>query len=411
MIDGSIRAQPSKSMMQRAVAASVLSKNRVKILNPSFCSDALAALRIAENLGAGIHRETDSVTISGSLRPEETVLHCGESGLCMRMFAPIAALRERELILTGDGSLQSRPVSMVVEPLRELGCFVATNGGHPPIRVRGPVRGGEVHVDGSVSSQFLTGLLLALPVAERNSRVFVRSLSSRPYIDMTLKLLKEFQVSVCHDGYEIFSIPGRQNFSAEEYRVEGDWSSASFMMVAAAVGGRVRISELDIHSPQADKKILDALRDAGAWVRVTPDFVEIEKNERKSFRFDASDCPDLFPPLVALACSCEGISRITGVDRLRFKESDRAAALAREFTALGAVVEIEGNAMTVTGGKIRGGAVSSHGDHRIAMAAAVAAVAAEQTVTIGNSESVAKSYPSFFEELASIGGKVDEQLR
>jgi 3-phosphoshikimate 1-carboxyvinyltransferase len=144
---------------------------------------------------------------------------------------------------------------------------------------------------------------------------------------------------------------------------------------------------------------------------VTPDFIEIEKNGRKPFRFDAGDCPDLFPPLVALASSCEGISRITGVDRLRFKESDRAAALAREFTALGAVVGIEGNAMTVAGGKIRGGAVSSHGDHRIAMAAAVAAVAAEQPVTIGDSEAVAKSYPSFFEELASIGGKVDEQLR
>ena len=407
-IEGSIRAQPSKSMMQRAIAAALLNEKPVKILNPSFCSDSLAALRVAECLGALVLREENSVTIGGGLNPKETILHCGESGLCLRMFAPIAALCDRELTLTGECSLKSRPVTMIVRPLQELGCRVVTHEGYPPIRVQGPVRGGNAEVDGSISSQFLTGLLIALPMAEGDFRLSVHSLASRPYIDMTLKMLEEFQVSVRHDGYGTFFVPGRQRYQGDAYRVEGDWSSASFIMVAAAVGGRVRISGLDVRSPQADRKILEALTDAGARLRITSDFVEIEKEELKPFRFDAIDCPDLFPPLVALACYCHGVSRIEGVERLRFKESNRATALIREFSAIGAAIEIEHNTMKVTGGKLRGGPVSSHNDHRIAMAMATAAIAAEHAVTIENSESVAKSYPAFFDDLAAIGGRIHE---
>lgn len=408
VIEGTVRAQPSKSMMQRAIAAALLNENPVKILNPSFCSDSLAALNVAERLGARILREENSVTVGGGLNPDGTTLHCGESGLCLRMFAPIAALCDRELTLTGECSLKSRPVTMIVRPLQELGCRVVTQDGYPPIRVQGPVRGGTAEVDGRISSQFLTGLLIALPMAEGDSRISVRSLASRPYIDMTLKMLEDFQVTVRHDGYGSFFVPGRQKYRGSGYRVEGDWSSASFIMVAAAVGGRVRITGLDIHSPQADRKILEALKDAGARLKITADFVEVEKGELNPFRFDAIDCPDLFPPLVALACHCHGVSRIEGVERLRFKESDRATALAEEFSAIGAAIEMEKNAMKVTGGKLDGGPVSSHNDHRIAMAAATAAIAAEHAVTIENSESVAKSYPAFFDDLAAIGGRNHE---
>jgi 3-phosphoshikimate 1-carboxyvinyltransferase len=408
-VEGEVKAPPSKSVMQRITAAALMAGGRTtRILNPSFCDDALAALRVAGELGAGIKATLEEVRIEGGLRPRGRELDCGESGLCLRLFAAVAPLWPDELVLTGRASLLKRPVSIVEDPLRQLGVFCRTDNGFPPVRVRGPLRGGIASVDGSLSSQFLSGLLMALPLAGQGSRLIVKDLKSRPYIDLTLEVLRDCGIMVENENYEEFIISGGQDYEIGEYRVEGDWSAAASLLVAAAAGGKIRVSGLRADSVQPDRRILAALGAAGARVDRKPDGAAVEKSGLRAFSFDATDAPDLLPPLVALACHCSGTSRFEGASRLRHKESDRAAAIAEEFGRLGGRVSAEGDVIEVTGGPLAGAKVSSHGDHRMAMALAAAAVAARGPVEIDGAECVAKSYPGFFEDLASVGVRIDE---
>lgn len=411
-INGSITAPASKSMMQRAIAATLLVEGTSKILNPTYCNDSLAALQVIQALGAKVTKGKNEIIVRGGMNPPDpaVALNCGESGLGIRMFSPIAALWCGELTLTGEGSLLLRPVSMIEKPLKKLGVRVTTTNGCPPLKVKGPLMGGEAEVDGSVSSQFLTGLLMALPKAPKDSRLMVTNLKSTPYIDITLGLLDTFGVQVQHANYETFFINGSQIYACQngEYWVEGDWSGVSFLLAAGAVGGKVTVSGVDTTSPQADRKIIDVLAAVGALVEMTGNTVSVRKGKLKGFHFDATHCPDLFPPLVALACNCEGTTVITGVERLVYKESNRALALQKEFSSLGAVIRIDGNQMEIKGAALKGGVVDSHNDHRIAMAAAVAAINAQGDVTIQGDECVAKSYPDFFKDLKKIGGNVYE---
>jgi 3-phosphoshikimate 1-carboxyvinyltransferase len=408
-LEGEARAPSSKSVMQRITAAALLAEGRkTRILNPSICDDSLAALRVAGELGAGIKATRAEVVIEGGLRPRGGQLDCGESGLCLRLFSAVAALWSGELTLTGKGSLLLRPVAMIEEPLRELGVACRTENGLPPVRVRGPLRGGNAAVDGSLSSQFLSGLLMALPLAGADSALEVRNLKSRPYIGMTLRILGDCGIRVDHENYERFTIPGGQKYEIGRYEVEGDWSAAAPLFVAAAVGGKIRVSGLRADSLQADRRILDALGAAGAGVRRFPDGATVEQGDLRAFSFDATDAPDLLPPLAALACHCAGTSQLKGASRLRHKESDRAAVLSEELRRLGGRVTALGDFLEIRGGQLQGGTVRSHGDHRIAMALAAAAVAARGPVDIEDAECVAKSYPGFFEDLASVGVRIDE---
>jgi len=397
-------------MMQRAIAAALLAETPTRLLNPTYSDDTRAALSVVRRLGATVEESEHEIRVHcpGGMKPTGEVLHCGESGLGIRMFSSIAALCPGELTLTGEGSLLTRPVVMIEEPLRELGVRVSTSSGCPPLTVKGPLKGGTAHVDGSVSSQVLTGLLMALPRAPGDSRLHVKNLKSTPYIDMTIALMKSFGVGVEHTDYKTFDIRGMQTYRNDEYEVEGDWSGAAFVLVAGAVGGSVTVTNLDIHSLQADRRIIDALRAAGAAVKMAGNAVEVEKSGLRAFQFDATHCPDLFPPLVVLACNCKGTSLIRGVERLTHKESNRAVVLQKEFTALGGVIRIDGNRMEIEGKKLKGGTVDSHNDHRIAMAGAVAAVNAESGVIIRDYECVAKSYPDFFADFSAIGGEVNE---
>jgi 3-phosphoshikimate 1-carboxyvinyltransferase len=225
---------------------------------------------------------------------------------------------------------------------------------------------------------------------------------------MTLNLLKDFGIAVQHDGFREFRIPGGQTYNKDVYRVEGDWSGAAFLLVAGALAGRVRVQGLEPESAQGDKAVWGVLRDAGAFLNVSASGIEAAAADLNSFEFDATHCPDLIPPLVALAAGAAGVSVFSGASRLDHKESRRADTLAEAFGALGIGVTREGDILRVRGGRIRGGAVDARGDHRIAMAAAVAALAAEGPVTIEGAECAAKSYPGFFEDLKSMGGWIDE---
>ena len=378
------------------------------ILNPSRCDDALSAAGIVQALGAVVEWGGDRVVVSPNAKSREDVLDCGESGLCARLFAPIAALGGRETRLAGRGSLLRRPLGPIDGPLAALGAAAASAGGFLPLTVKGPLRGGRAVVDGSTSSQFVSGLLMALPRAESNSVLEVRNLTSIPYVELTLRMLAEFGVAVAHEGFRTFRIPGRQTYARTEYRVEGDWSGAAFLLTAAALAGSVRVTGLDPGSSQPDRRILDVLDEAGATVRISDAGVEVARNPLRSFEIDAAHCPDLVPVLVPLAARARGLSVIGGADRLASKESDRANALIREFGSLGVDIHAKQGRLLVRGGAIRAGRVDSHGDHRIAMALAVAGLAAEGPVAIDGAECVRKSYPGFFEVLRTLGGKLHE---
>ncbi|MZP65429.1 MAG: 3-phosphoshikimate 1-carboxyvinyltransferase [Bacteroidales bacterium] len=405
-VSGEIKAPPSKSMTQRAIAAALLADGDSLIVNPSYCDDALAAMSIAVSLGSRVEPGPGSVSISGSRELKETKLNCGESGLAIRLFSPIASLFNAEITLSGAGSLRKRPMHMIEEALRQFGVECSTTGGMLPLTIRGPLRGGKCEIDGSISSQLLTGLLMSLPVAEKNSEVSVRNLKSKPYIDMTLEVLRDFGIEARNENYELFIIPGGQRYIPRTYEVEGDWSGGAFLLVAGAINGDLKISGLRSESQQSDMAILNALQSAGALMLISGDTIEIKKSELKAFEFDATESPDLFPPLVALASYCKGVSRIKGSSRLIHKESNRAKALGEEFEKLGIKVSVSADVMSVEGGKVRGAHVSSHEDHRIAMASAVAALGAEGRVYIKDAHCVGKSYPLFFEDLRRAGAAV-----
>lgn len=404
-IDGRLDAPPSKSMMLRVTAAAVLSLEETVIRNPSFCDDALAGLQIVESLGCHVEREDRKVRIKSRGPLSETRLNCKESGLCLRMFTPIAALFTKKLTLSAEGSLLKRPMRMMEEPLSCLGGKCKTSNGFPPVHVEGPLKGGNVTIDGSLSSQFLTGLLLALPFCPGDSEIRVRQLKSGPYAAMTLQFLRGFGVSIAASAdLDHIVIPGRQRLGKIFYDVEGDWSAAAFLLVAGALCGKVEVCRLPARSLQPDRRILEALEQAGATISVGNDSASAELNVLKGFDFDATDCPDLVPPLAALACHCSGRTRIFGAHRLKHKESDRAAALLGELTKAGARIAVRKNCLEIRGGPLRRAVIDSRGDHRIAMAGAVAALRSSSGLEIDGWECVAKSYPRFFEDLKSIGG-------
>ena len=407
-VSGSVKAPSSKSMSQRAIAAGVLATGETTIINPSYCDDSLAAMGIAVGLGAKVVPGNEELKITGTGNLKETHLNCGESGLAIRMFSPIAALFPVEITMTGSGSLRKRPMTMIEDALKQFGVSCTTTDGTLPISIKGPLKGGRCTIDGSVSSQLLTGLLMALPVAEHDSVIKVKDLKSKPYIDMTIQVLEKFGIKVENTGHEIFHIKGNQKYNACRFVVESDWSGGAFLLVAGAINGSLTVQGLRPDSRQSDKGILTALDKSGARFSIQDNQIEVSSAALKAFEFDATESPDLFPPLVALAAYCKGVTGIKGVKRLVHKESNRALALVEEFGKLGIKVEINDDYMLITGGKVTGTRVSSHDDHRIAMATAVAALKADGRVYIKDSHCIGKSYPGFFDDLRNIGAEVYE---
>lgn len=407
-IKGNIKAPASKSMTQRAVAAALLADGQSIIQNPSYCDDSLAAMSIAVGLGARVEPQVHELKITGSAILKEPKLNCGESGLAIRMFAPIAALYPVEITMVGANSLKKRPMFMIEEALNQLGVKCSSSNGFLPLTIQGPIKGGRCEIDGSVSSQLLTGLLMALPLAAKDSEIKVNNLKSKPYIDMTIQLLKSFGITIQNTGYNLFQIHANQKYIPNNYTVEGDWSGGAFLLVAGAINGQIKIEGLRSDSMQSDMAIIKALKAAGAKMNINENHIEISKSELKSFDFDATESPDLFPPLVALAAYCDGKSNIKGVSRLIFKESNRASTLKEEFGKMNISIDIKDDVMTVTGGQTKGARVESHDDHRIAMAVAVASLGAEGKVHIRDSQCVAKSYPGFFDDLRNLGAVIHE---
>ena len=417
-IRGEIRAAASKSSMQRACAAALLTRGTSIIHNPGHSNDDLAAMTVITALGAVIDRHEDAITInSRGVDPLRNEVNCGESGLGIRMFAPLIALSDREIKVNGEGSLLKRPMDFFDEIFPQLGITVTSNNGKLPLSLKGPLRPKDITIDGSLSSQFLTGLLMAYAAAEaKNKKITVTNLKSRPYIDLTLQVMNHFGLPVPeNEEYNAFrfvhSAPNTSVARVVHYTVEGDWSGAAFLLVAGAIAGNITVHGLDVFSTQADKAILNAIRDAGAGLSIYTDHIELQPLPLKAFHFNATDCPDLFPPLVALASFCEGSSVIEGVSRLAHKESNRALTLQEEFGKMGVEIKLQDDLMIIhSPARVKGAPVHSRHDHRIAMACAVAALKAEGETRIAEADAVNKSYPDFYSHLQKLGAtlSIDE---
>ena len=448
----------SKSFAQRAIIAAALAEGTSRLHGYTPCGDNEAALQVARNLGAEVEVNGTEVTIKGisaSLGSMDmTELHVGESGLLTRMMIPVMAqLCAGPVTFTGEKTLLNRPLTGAREIMEAFGAEIDSI--NVPLTVKGPLKAGRAEISGKHGSQLISGLLMALPFADRNSSVIVKDPKSIPYMFITLEVLKKFGIKVGNDmlggpdflesGGDwslctemVFKVKGGQKYRAANINLEGDWSAAANFLVAGAVFGRTELSGLDTTSLQADLSIMDILMDAGASLsQLDGDKGNItaQRAPLKAFSADASNCPDLFPILAVLAAFCQGTSRLAGVGRLANKESDRAKAILEMLTRMGVKASIEKDELIIEGhtlvqrlmppvipsevppvipseaegsvapGLLKGGAYTSHHDHRMVMALKVASLGADSPVTIDDEACVAKSFPQFHDIFTAVARK------
>lgn len=418
-LKGSLKVPPSKSGSHRGIISAGLSDGKSLVDNIIFSHDIIATLNAMRALGVKYEITepqsefgTGSVSIEGvgSVKIIEDTIDANESGSTLRFLIPIAALDSGKITFTGKGKLVERPLDTYYNIFEEQGIEYNTIEGKLPLTVHGPLKPGRFNIPGNISSQFITGLLFSLPLLEDDSKIVVTSpLESKGYVDLTLEVLNLFGIEIENNNYEEFIVKGNQKYKKRDYTVEGDFSQAAFLIVAGILGEEVKCSGLNVNSLQGDKAILDIVKKMGADISIKENIISTKNSNTHGIEIDASQCPDLVPILATLGALSEGTTRIINAERLRIKESDRLKAMATELNKLGAdVVELE-DGLEIKGKiHLNGGIVDSWNDHRIAMALAIASIKCSGEVIIRNSESVKKSYPGFWSDFESLGGKIDE---
>lgn len=408
-ISGTVYPPASKSIMQRACAAALLTPGTTIIEHPGTSADDNAALQLIYSLGASWIQAEDQVIINstGAIQPRTSVMHCGESGLSARLFLPIAALSDAALTLDGQGSLRNRPMQEHLDVLPQLGVRFADPNPFLPVRFQGPLSPQNITVSGKNSSQFLTGLLFALAAAAQSElTITVQDLASKPYIDLTLDVLNHFGWQVAHEQYERFHIrPGRKPASGDRIiRIPTDWSSAAFWLVAGALSGPLTVTGLDMQSTQADKLIRSILEQAGAGIVFRKEAITVTQAPLQCFSVDLRDAPDLFPIVSVLAAAATGTSTLVGLSRLTHKESNRAASIRDMLSQLHIPFDTNDDSLIITGvSQFAPATINGYNDHRIVMAAAVASLRCQEPLCITDTKAVAKSYPAFWEHASSLG--------
>ncbi|WP_158318579.1 3-phosphoshikimate 1-carboxyvinyltransferase [Aeropyrum camini] len=404
-VDGRVEAPPSKSYTHRMLFLALLARGRSVVRRPLISNDTLATLNAVSLLGGSTRVKGGVAEVEGGEVRGGAVIYAAGSGTTIRIAMGVAAHSGEATLLYGDESLNRRPVKPLSQALRSLGARVCDTGGRPPVKVSGPLKGDSVEVDAALSSQFATSLLIAGALLGE-FQLYAARLSSRGYVDITLESLSIFGVRVEREGYRLFRLKGVPR--PVEAEVPGDYSSASFMLAAGAIAGRVAVGGLRPGDPQPDRRIVEVLMAMGARVRVGGGVVEVESpGQLEPVDIDLDDSPDLAPVVAVLAAYARGVSRLRGLERLRYKESDRLSAIAWNLSRLGVEARVVGGGLEIRGGGVEGGVARSWGDHRIAMAMAVAGLGARRPVVVEGFSRVPDSYPSFLEDLEGIGARVE----
>ncbi len=406
-LSGTIPAIASKSDAHRLLILAALCRGETRLLLEQRSADIDATIACLCALGATITLLPDGVLVHGIERVNENpLLDCGESGSTFRFLLPVAAALCEHARFTGSGRLPERPIGELMQVLQAHG--VAFSAERLPFETAGKLTGGHFSLPGNVSSQYLTGLLLALPLMQAQSTVSLTTrLESAAYVDITLHALKRFGVQVETQNGSYF-VSGKQAIqSPGTLRVDGDWSNAAFFLAAGALGNPITMTGLHLDSPQGDKAILNALRRFGARVETTADTITVSPAKRSGCTIDVGETPDLLPILAVLGACVAGETCLINAARLRLKESDRLASVFAMLRALGGRVEELPDALVITGGELAGGTVDSCRDHRIAMSAAIASICCAKQVTILVADAVKKSYPAFYDDFNRLGGHAD----
>ncbi|HEV8361539.1 MAG TPA: 3-phosphoshikimate 1-carboxyvinyltransferase [Candidatus Thermoplasmatota archaeon] len=407
---GRVTAPPSKSYTHRALMMAFLA-GRSKVRRPLWGADTLATRACLRVLGATVEGERDARVQRGPLAAPEDVLNVENSGTTLRLLSGICASLDGASVLTGDASIRGRPMQPLLDALGELGARATSTrrNGRAPVVIEGPMRGGEARLPGDVSSQFLSSLLLACPLAAKDTRVTLTSpLKSKPYVEVTLAMLRHFGLRTPPLA-DALDIEGGQAYEARDFTVPGDYSSAAFPLVAGAItGGKVTVAGLAPAWPQGDRFILDALRAMGAKVQERGGTATVEAEQLEGATLDLGDTPDLFPILCVAAANARGTTTLMGAPQLKFKESDRILAMTKGLKAMGARVQPTADGAVLHGGaKLHGAAIDTEEDHRILMAFSVAALSASSPVRLNEHASFAVSYPGFLDDLRKLGGRAE----
>ena len=411
---GSIKVPPSKSLGHRSIISASLSKGVSKISNVQFSKDIIATIEIMEKLGAKIQRYDDEVIIDGSSMFENLTdgleLECNESGSTLRFLIPVALVKDGTYEFKGKGKLVTRPLKPYYDIFDEKGIEYSTSEGGLPLKIKGSLKCGVYSLRGDISSQFITGLLFALPLLDGNSKIIITTaLESKGYIDLTLDVLKTFGIFIENEDYKVFNIRGGQSYNSKNFYIEGDYSQGAFYLVAGAIGCNINCEGLNEASLQGDKEIINILKKMGCKFEICKSYIKALPSNTSGIDIDVSQCPDLVPILAVLASLSKGTTRILNAKRLRIKECDRLSATASELNKIGAnITELEDSLIIEGVSGFNGGHVNSHNDHRIVMALAIAATRASGEIFIDNYNAIEKSYPNFFDDYIKLGGDIVE---
>lgn len=408
-LQGDVVIPPSKSLSHRAIIAASLACGRSKISNVMYSEDIKATIKGMRALGAKIVEGDDYLLIDGAFptRKEDTI-DCNESGSTLRFLIPISMLADGDITFVGHNNLVNRPLDIYFDLFNKLGVEYEKRDTYLPLKIKGKLSNGVFYVPGDVSSQFITGLLFSLPLCEGDSKIVITTnLESKGYVDLTIDILKMAGIEIINNNYQEFEIEGNQEYKPFDYIVEGDYSQSAFFLVADALGANINLLNMNPRSYQGDKKIINDMMAFGLDVKFTGTTLSL-KGTPSPATIDLSLSPDLGPALTVLSALTKGESYLVGAKRLRIKECDRITCMKEEIEKLGGKIDEHPDSMDIYGvDSFKGATLSSHNDHRVAMALAMASLKTKGEIVIEGAEAVTKSYPNFWEVFKSLGGDID----
>lgn len=409
-LKGEILIPASKSHTIRAVAIAGIAEGTSVLKNPLYSADALSCIEGIKEFGAKVEKGADLIITGTGGIPKSTCkkIDVGNSGTSLRILTGFASLADLPIIFDGDNSIRKRPMTPLLSALEKLGAEIKSTDGKCPFTIRGPIKGGKTTVNG-ISSQFVTALLFACPLAKGDTEITVEDLHEKPYVEITLDWLRKLNIKFEKEGLDWFRIPGGQKYKAFERSIPADFSSATFAACAAAItGSEILIKGLDFDDHQGDKEVFTHLKNMGASVTHTSEGVIVKGGELKGININMNSTPDALPALAVVGCFAKGTTRLLDVAQARLKECDRIAAATKELTKMGCKIEELKDGLVIHQSNLTGADVHGYDDHRMVMALAVAGMAIKGETIVDTAESISVTYPSFVEDMKAIGAKIEQ---